>query len=185
MIVWIFRLKYTSLLFTTLLLSLLPACRQETVAPAESGPQASATERLQTFQGAWFEVRYPADFTVKPSLPSSTAEGYDSVEFIAPDGTVTFYIFSPQWGGEAEDIALEPEREELVDEHVEKNDDRELRWFTIAAKDGSYRRSYQETVAQQGALKTIFGIGYRDEVARKHYQQQYLEFRESLEQFAD
>ncbi len=185
MIAWIFRLQYTSLLFTTLLLSLLPACRQEAVAPTESGPQANVTERLQTFQGAWFEVRYPADFTVKPSLPSRTAEGYDSAEFIAPDGSVTFYVFSPQWSGEADDIALNPEAETLVDKRTDQQDDRELRWFTIAAKDGSYRRSYLETLAQQGSVKTIFGIWYRDEAARQRYQPHYQEFRDSLEQFAD
>src|SRR5690242_4846750 len=59
-----------------------------------------ATPKTQLFRGAWFEVRAPATFVVKPSLKSSTADGYDSVEFVAPDGAVTFYVFAPQWGGE-------------------------------------------------------------------------------------
>jgi hypothetical protein len=52
------------------------------------------------YKGAWFDIMYPAGFTVRPSIKSSTsAEGYDSVFFASPDGKVEFYISSPQWRG--------------------------------------------------------------------------------------
>ena len=144
-----------------------------------------ATPKTQVFRGAWFEVRAPATFVVKPSLKSSTADGYDSVEFVAPDGAVSFYVFAPQWGGEATDIALNAAHEQIVTERRKTEGNRELRWFTIAARDGSYKRSYLETLAQQGSVRQIVGIKYRNDAARRQYQQAYERFRRSLRVFAD
>jgi len=137
------------------------------------------------FRGAWFDVRYPAGFTPRPSLKSSTAEGYDSAEFFSADGTVSFYVFAPQWGGTAVDIALDPEHEQLVSEQQRQVGDRQLRWFTIEARDGSYLRSYQETVARQGSVTTVVGIKYRSEADRLRYQKAYERFRNSLKLYAD
>jgi len=81
--------------------------------PGPETPPADAPTRI--FEGAWFQVAYPADFTVRPSLESSSAEGYDSAFFDSPDGEVTFYVFSPQWGGEPSDIALDPDTEAMQD----------------------------------------------------------------------
>jgi len=150
-----------------------------------TGRQSDTGQKPNIFHGAWFDVRYPADFTARPSLKSSTAEGYDSAEFISPDGAVSFYVFAPQWGGNASDIALIPEREQLVTEQRRKVRDRKIYWFTIAARDGSYRRSYRETVARQGSTKTIVGIKYRNEEARLRYQNAYELFRKSLKLYAD
>ena len=150
-----------------------------------AGQQTGAPHNQAVFSGAWFDVSYPAGFTARPSLKSSTAEGYDSAEFISPDGTVSFYVFAPQWSGTPADIARIPNREQLVTEQKSQVRDREIRWFTIAARDGSYRRSYQETVARQGSVKTIVGIKYRNEKARLRYQKAYEQFRKSLQLYAD
>lgn len=150
-----------------------------------AGHAGDAPLKPGVFSGAWFEISYPAGFSVKPSLKSTTAEGYDSAEFIAPGGEVSFYVFAPQWGGNPADIALIPEREQLVAEQLRTLAERETRWFTIAARDGSYRRSYQETVAQQGSVKTILGIKYRNEESRLRYQQAYQQFRKSLQLYTD
>jgi hypothetical protein len=177
------RLQAGRLLVPLLTVALLQAC--SLLVPVGADNQGGPGEGRQVFRGAWFEVRYPADFTVKPSLPSATAAGYDSAEFVSPDGAVSFYLFAPQWGGTAADIDLLPGRERLIcDRSLEKADGR-WRWFTIEAADGSYRRSYLETIAQQGAVRTVVGIKYRDEAARQRYLKEYLQFRQSLEQFAD
>ena len=176
-------LRHGWLLAALLTLLLLPACSQ----PADVQEERSAGHGVSTriYHGAWFEVGYPAEFTVRPSLPSSTAEGYDSAEFISPDAAVSFYVFAPQWGGEPTDIALDPQSERLGAEEMQQTSGRNLRWFTIEAADGSYRRSYLETVAQQGAVKTIVGIKYRDATARGRYQQEYQLFQQSLQLYAD
>jgi hypothetical protein len=139
----------------------------------------------QVFQGAWFEVTYPSGFIAAPSLASSTADGYDSAEFISPDGRVSFYVFAPQWGGEPTDIALDPQRELLVAEKRAEQNGRKIHWLTICAKNGNYCRAYQDTTTQQGSVRTILGFKYRDEAARNQYRPRYLKFRDSLRLFAD
>jgi hypothetical protein len=153
---------------------------------APQGPPQPLQEPPQkVFQGAWFEISYPAGFTPVPSLVSSTADGYDSAVFIAPDDSVSFYVYAPQWGGEPADIALDPVRETLVADSRAVQNDREIRRLTICAKDGSYCRSYRDTRDQQGSVRTVVGITYRDEEARRRHLQDYLRFRNSLQQFAD
>ncbi|MFY9942942.1 MAG: hypothetical protein WAK57_12265 [Desulfobacterales bacterium] len=154
------------------------------VAP-QHPPQPLPEPVQEVFQGAWFEITYPAGFTPAPSLASSTAEGVDSAAFISPDGSVSFYVYAPQWGGEPTDIALDPLHETLVSENRAVQNNREIHWLTICAKDGGYCRAYQDTRTQQGSVRTVLGIKYRDEQARQRYLQDYLRFRNSLEQFAD
>ena len=153
--------------------------------------EGDASERVNparaelTFHGAWFEISYPGSFVANPSMESSTADGYDSAEFLSPDGSVSFYVYAPQWGGEAGDIALDPRREVLVSEKCSEKDDRRIRWFTICARDESYCRSYQDTTAQQGSIRTILGIKYRSEEARRRHIEEYGRFRNSLRQYGD
>jgi hypothetical protein len=75
--------------------------------PTLSGTKTQSVNRWLTYRGAWFEVKYPSTFRVRPSLRSSSStRGYDSVFFTAPDDNVEFYVFSPQWNGTASDIEL-------------------------------------------------------------------------------
>lgn len=74
----------------------------------------SAQDR--TFTEAWFEVKYPSDFTAQGLMVSASGEEnqFDGAFFTSPDGEVEFYIFSPQWGGGGEptDIALRSNEKE-------------------------------------------------------------------------
>ena len=84
------------------------ATRLLTVAFLSTSMLASADE----YVGAWFKVWYPDSFEVIPSMASTTAgKGVDSAFFRSPDGQVEFYIFSPQWSGEPNDIAIHPSRD--------------------------------------------------------------------------
>lgn len=151
----------------------------------DAGSQTSPISGYRVFEGAWFEITYPAAFTPVPSLVSRTAEGYDSAEFVSPDERVAFYVFSPQWGGDPVDIAVDPERETLVSERRAEQEGRTIRWFTICATDGAYCRSYQDTSAQEGSLRTVFGIRYQSEDDRLEHLGDYIRFRRSLEAYAD
>ena len=146
---------------------------------------AVRAEDLATYRGAWFEVDYPADFTAAPSLPSTTAEGADSATFTAPDGSVSFYVFSPQWGGTPEDIALDPATETLASERSETSGTVTRRWFTIAAKDGRYQRSYLTTTDDRGPTTRTIGLRYSSQEALDRFRGQYVTFRDSLRQFSD
>ncbi len=140
---------------------------------------------MATYSGAWFEVRHPAGFRVRPSLPSLTAAGVDSAFFDSPDGAVSFYVCAPQWGREPVDIAVNTDTERMVDEHEHRAGDAWIRRYTVAAKDGSYRRSYRDTTRQDGSIRWVVGIRFRDQAAYEHYLPLYRAFKESLVRFAD
>ncbi|HBC75906.1 MAG TPA: hypothetical protein DC017_13860 [Candidatus Wallbacteria bacterium] len=138
------------------------------------------------YKGAWFDIMYPAGFTVRPSIKSSTsAEGYDSVFFVSPDGKVEFYISSPQWRGSNGDIAIDEKTEKKVDEEVQKNKGRKVTYFTIAAKNGSYTRTYQHTTENDGTAEWVIGIKYAGQKDYDRYKSDYLKFKGSLKQYAD
>lgn len=142
--------------------------------------------QTKTFRGAWFEITYPRSFTARGSLPSYTTagEGFDSAFFVSPDKEVEFYIFSPQWDGEATDIALKPNEKE-ASRQVKETKTETITYLTISAKDGSYVRSYQETFRKLGNTRWVVGIKYRNQKAYNRYKKDYLSFKVSLVQFTD
>lgn len=138
------------------------------------------------YKGAWFQIKYPPNFTVKPSLKSRTAvNGYDSAFFASPDQAVEFYIFSPQWNGEPEDIGLEPNKEALVSENFGRDGKKQLRMVTVKSKAGTYLRSWVDIQDPMSNTRWAFGIKYKDRAAYNKYKRDYLLFKSSLKQFAD
>jgi len=146
-------------------------------------------EKWITYKGAWFEIKYPSGFTVKPSGKSTTnVEGYDSVYFISPNNNVEFYVFSPQWKGEAKEIEINPNIEKLIDQSTikEKNkfgQSKTIRMFIAKAIDDSYLRAVRDETTDSTRL--IFGIKYKNKEMYKKYYNEYIFFKKSLTQFAD
>jgi hypothetical protein len=139
----------------------------------------------RTYAGAWFEIKYPANFRVRPSLQSSSASGYDSVFFTAPDSSVEFYVFSPQWNGTPSDIELNPSTEVLTSQEIEQKAGKTVRRNTIRARDGSYLRAFEDLEDNTTNTRRVFGITYRDRASYNRYRQAYMTFKASLTQFAD
>ena len=142
--------------------------------------------RTKRYEGAWFTINYPSDFIVKNSMRSLTSvEGFDSAFFTSPDGLVEFYIFSPQWNGIPSDIEIRPQSELLIDSDIRRLSDRTEILYTIAAKDGSYKRSYREVKQYESTVNWVLGIKYTSQRAYQKYQQAYVRFKKSLIQYAD
>jgi len=119
-----------------------------------------------TYKGAWFSVRHPPEFEVRPSLRSlSAVQGYDSAFFIGPDAEVEFYAFSPQWNGEPKDIAFNPLTEEYVSQKEERKGGKQIRWATIKARDNKYLKSFVDTEDKHLNTRKVFAIRYRDQQA--------------------
>ncbi len=154
---------------------------------AFSAPYAKDKKKSDSliYKGAWFEIEYPKNFTVKPSIPSSTPDMFDSVFFISPDKKVKFYVFSPQWSGDATDISLNAKTEIEKDVKTETKNGMKHKWYTYESKDGTKLRSYQETTNEEGTTKLIIGIEYADRDSYKKYKDDYLKFKKSIKQFAD
>lgn len=138
-----------------------------------------------TYKGAWFDIEFPANFKVENSLKSSTnSEGFDSALFTSPDGKVQFYIFSPQWNGKPDDIKIQ-ENEKIIETKAENKNGTFINRWTVAAKDGRYFRSYEESSEIEGQINKVFGIKYASKEDLERYRDEYLHFKNSLKQYAD
>ena len=141
---------------------------------------------FSTYQGAWFNIQYPSNFTVRPSLQSRSNADYDSAFFASPDGKVKFYIFSPQWNGDpSSDIAIIPEIEQYEAQQHEIKQAETIRRITIRAKNGSYTRSYVDIENHQTNTRVVFGITYQNQTSYDRYKSDYLKFKQSLIQYSD
>lgn len=139
-----------------------------------------------TYQGAWFSIKYPPGFRVQPSLKSRDAvTGYDSAFFISPDREVEFYVFSPHWSGEPEDIRIDPHRELLVSENTERKGEKIVKTVTVKDKAGRYLRSWIDIQEPRANSRLVFGIKYKDQSAYNKYRKHYMIFKNSLQQFSD
>ena len=144
------------------------------------GLTMAVTAQTKTFRGAWFTIQYPDDFTAEGSLPSAGSDEdntFDSATFTSPDGTVTFYVYSPQWSGDPTDIDLQKDEREGQRE-VTRGKKQTVTYWTIGAKDGTHTRSYQEV--RQGEKMHVIGIHYTTQKAYNKYKKQYLAFKASL-----
>ena len=148
-------------------------------------PLVNARGHQKIYHGAWFTIAYPEGFIPRESLPSFSNDGFDSVFFREPHGSVEFYVYSPQWGGVASDIEFIPAHEKLVSKSEGISENHKVRWTTIAAKNRSYLRSIEETRSIDGSSVTIFAIKYRDAQALSEFRNVYKEFKKSLQQATD
>ncbi len=147
---------------------------------------SASAKDAAVYKGAWFDVNIPKGFTVKPSQKSeSIPDKYDSVYFISPDKKVKFYIYSPQWTGDASDIAINSDTETEQDVKTDKKKNITQKWYTYMNKKTGAARSYHETVSEDGPTKHILGFEYADSASQKKYRDAYLQFKKSLKQYAD
>jgi len=151
-------------------------------------PKSAFADQWRVHQGAWFSINYPPGFKARPGMKSATRiPGYDSAFFTAPDKTVEFYVYSPQWSGQPKDIEMNPKSEVYVSQKTENKGGQKVRWVTIKAKNGEYYRSFVDTVdtSSGSELRKTFGIKYRDQKSYNRYRSDYLKFKKSLGQLAD
>jgi len=164
----------------------------------------SSQANTTAFRGFYFDIEYPKTFTVKPTSPTTiwnkiTYVQTDEAYFTSPDGSVEFFIYSPLWAGDPENYLTTASTEEIMSEESQvypglpyqlKDSERIIRWVTLKAKDDSYYRSFmsiKEQVKPDGMseLHHVFGIKYRDSAAYEQYRDDYVTFKESLQQYAD
>lgn len=157
----------------------------------ETKPEAPIP--MATFSGNWFQVEYPKNFTPSPTSPTNSFRDYEFVEtdeatFTSPDGTVEFFVFSPQWGGDPIDYIIEQPNEKTVDQSEDKaNSDDPFaishHWVTYEDKEGKYTRSYHSQMTE--STHQVFGVKYTNRKMYERYKAAYLAFKKSLQQFAD
>jgi hypothetical protein len=136
-----------------------------------------ATAQLNTFRGTGFEIKYPTSFKAH-GAPGTLEMSLESVFFSPPDNLVEFYIFSPQTSGVANDILVRSNEKQSQVE-LQKGGSSLIKYWTISAKDGSYERTYQETVDVNSGDNWIIGLKYKNQSAFAQYRNDYLAFKKS------
>jgi hypothetical protein len=139
-----------------------------------------------SYRGAWFGVKYPVGFSVKPceTGPRRTGKAPDGASFLSPDRLVEFYIYSPQWSGQPTWPKKRP-GEKTVSHRVQRQGTRTATWVTYVGPSGAGTRSYVDTVDTGLNTRLVFGFAYRNRTAYNAYRPLYLRFKASLEQYAD
>lgn len=163
----------------------LPALLPTLAYAQTSGAPAPA---VATYKGAYFEIKYPADFKAQPLNASKPSES-SAATFTSPDGAMTFYVFSPQWGGDAPGIALDTTKETETSRKTEKGKSSGVEgtftWTTIATNDKSYTRTYQDFLANDKSIHWVIGMKFASDAALQKHKAAYAAFKASLRQLAD
>jgi len=147
-------------------------------------PTASFAE--ETFQGAAFQISVPDGFEVEPSLQSNTNPGqYDSVKVHSQDGSVSFYVFAPRYGGIPADIVLRPAEEKLIEERGSDTDEYVHTWWTIGDRKLNYARSYHSRTHLGSSQIIVFGIEYKDTPSLKAHMDNYKAFKSSFQKLPE
>ncbi len=145
------------------------------------------------FNGSWFSVSYPDNFKASPLSPKQKMDNYAYVEtdeatFVSPDGTVEFFVYSPQWSGDPKSY-LEPLKNERIESdktEAGKSEDAYSpthHWVTFVDKEGKYTRSFHSKKSEVTHL--VFGIKYTSVKHYERYKAAYNAFKKSLMQYAD
>lgn len=161
----------------------------------EAAPKADrVVADKKDYYGSFFKISYPQDFKSSPDGPKDTYPESDmeyietdEAVFTSQDGVVQFYVFSPQWGGTSKwESALENEKlvsSKTTEQEQEIGGMSTITYMTFEAKDGSYTRSI--SIKETENTKMAFGVKYPDIETYRLFKPEYLEFKKSLEQFAD
>jgi hypothetical protein len=139
----------------------------------------------ETYEGAWFQIRYPEGYRIVPSLKSLSADGYDSVFFVAPDESIRLYVCSPQWNRATSDISIQPSPdEELISNDVidSAQEPVEAIHTLIKSIDGQRVRYYERTEANDGQIGWTVGI---EAPSTLDYRDILSQFKYTLTQYAD
>jgi len=148
--------------------------------PVADFPVSASEVRQYDHMDDWFNIDLPEAFVKKDVSESDVLR-------IGPSGSddVEFFVFVPQWGGEAHFMKA-GEGEELVVEMEQKR--------IIVAQDGSFTREVEIHTREVGwdehdqlilAVDHAFAIQYVDETMLADFLERYESFKDSLVQFGD
>ena len=111
---------------------------------------APAVASTRLYHGEWFDVRYPAQFTVAPpSRKTLSGTGSDEATFTSPDRRVSCDVFSPQWNGKPSFGTLAPHEKE-VSRRVQTSKDAARVYttnatgVTVEAKNKAYTQRWED-----------------------------------------
>jgi hypothetical protein len=159
-----------------------------------------------SYQGKYFKIYYPPNFKPESSvLTSSTlassTDQQDRVVFTSVDKKIKWYVFSPLWDMPEDPPEMLFSKDEVLVEHYMLEKPLEdcqtqvgthasafITWQTIAEKNSKYYRSVIDFRLDKDGVSTTrrtFGVEYDTTETFKKYKGDFIQFRKSLQQFAD
>ena len=161
------------------------AVKKNKKSPSTSTKSAKESPLYEAYRGTWFGLYFPRDWHVRPSLRDDARGADDSVFFTALDSAAEFYVYCPRYSGKPTDIEIDRTTEEQISQTIEEKDGVRIRTVRIKAKDGSYTRIFEDTVAFIAGRRLTFGFKFRDSVALAKYDSAYVYFKSSFRKFTD
>jgi hypothetical protein len=141
-------------------------------------------EMYEAYRGMWFGLYFPRDWHIRPSLQGNQGED-NSIFFTAPDSSAEFYVYCPRYSGKPTDIEVNYATENQIGQTIEEKDGVRIRTVRIMAKDSTYSRIFEDTVAFMVGRRLVFGFKFRDAKALKKYDPIYVYFKKSFRKFTD
>lgn len=142
------------------------------------------TLEYEAYKGKWYGLYFPLGWQIRPSMRGNDGAD-DSVFFTAPDSSAEFYVYCPRYSGKPKDIEINRETEEQLGQTIEEKDGVRIRTVRLKAKDDSYMRIFEDTVAFMVGRRLVFGFKFRDDAMRQKYNPVYIYFKSSFRKFVD
>jgi hypothetical protein len=161
----------------------LPAGKPKKSAKQLLKKQSDANE-YEPYRGTWYGIYFPKGWFVRSSLKSNKGED-ESAFFTAQDSSAEFYVYCPRLSGKPTDIEINRATEEQLGQTIEELDGVRIRTVRIRAKDSTYTRYIEDTVAFIAGRRLVFGAKFRIGDGARLHNQDYVYFKQSFKKFTD
>jgi len=139
----------------------------------------------QTFRGNYFIIGVPPGFVATPQGDPGGGGRHDEVSLWNAELSVEFYVYSPQWNGEALIMEVGTRAEELTSSESKRTGNIEEKQLTITALDKSYTRFVVSLTNVAENTNKTFGIRVPNVKVYERIRPTYVTWKKSLTQFAD
>ena len=136
-------------------------------------------------QGAYFDIGVPPGFKATAQGETVFDGKTNAVSLWNEKLQVEFYVFSPQWNGRADILDVAERAEVLESREKNKKGDLVIEEVTIKARDKSYIRFVVSTTNEMYNTNKTFGIRVPNMKVYEQVRALYLQWKQTLQQFAD
>ena len=139
----------------------------------------------KSFRGNFFKIGVPPGFVATAQGERGSGGKSDAVRLWNEKLSVEFYVFSPQWNGQAiiKEVA---QRTEVLTSRESKRVGNVLEeQLTITARDKSHIRFVVSRTKENENTNTTFGVRVPNMKVYEQIRPTYVRWKQSLEQYAD
>jgi TPR repeat protein len=144
--------------------------------------ECEVIECFKTFSNESFEIKYPPNFYKKIEHTNPNKDVI-TINFLSPDNSVEFFMFTRQGIGNDSEIRFNPNLEKITRNQISNIPEGLFTLKTIESLKGEYSIKYQEFISTDKELYFYTGFKYKDEDSFNLYKNRFLLFRHSYQLF--